>query len=83
MSSFVNEKRNKQQQCDDKEVEESSMIYYQPTMPSQVFGNQSNDNGVEGTDDDIPHPSLPTLPSEQQPQGRQRRRPPCGTATHR
>ena len=30
----------------------SFMQYYRPTMPSQVSANQSDDNEIEGTDDD-------------------------------
>ena len=41
----------------------SSMQYYRPTMSSQVFGNLSDDNEVEG--DDIPPLPPPILPSEQ------------------
>ena len=37
------------------------MQYYRPTMPSQVSGNQNDDNEVEGTNDDIPPPPPPTL----------------------
>ena len=39
----------------------SSMQYYRPTMPSQLFENQSDDNEVEGTDDDISPPPPPTF----------------------
>ena len=45
----------------------SSLQYYRPTMPSQVSDNQSDDNEVEGTNDDIPPPPPPTIPCEQQP----------------
>ena len=42
----------------------SSMQYYRPTMHSQVSANQSDNNEIEGIDDDIPPSSRPTLPSE-------------------
>jgi len=54
---------------------------YNPMSFMQYY--QSEDNEVEDTNDDIPPPLLPTVPSEQQPQGGLRRRPPCGTASHK
>nr|AFN88199.1 gamma prolamin [Phaseolus vulgaris] len=49
------------------------MQYYRQPMPSQVSGDQSEDNEFEATNDDIPPPTPPTVPSEKQPQGRPRR----------
>jgi len=42
-------------------------------MHSQVIENQSEDNELEGTNNNIPPSPPPTVPSEQQPQGRPRR----------
>jgi len=42
------------------------MKYYRPKISSQVSGNKSDDNEVEGTNDAIPPPPPTTLPSKQQ-----------------